>query len=166
MEAALENRCVSVLDEQQMGRVIVEIELSNSTDEELKRRDPSAPEVRKIKQKVLVDTGATMLSIPEDQIAKLGLPVLRQATSRYADGRREVRNVYGPAIVKILNRTGAVEVLAGHIGQPALLGQIPLEGLDLLVDPRRQRLIANPESPDMPMVDLMTFTTSPPPDGV
>ena len=39
---------------------------------------------------------------------------------------------------------------------PALLGQIPLEALDVLIDAKNQRLILNPASknPDMAMIDL------------
>lgn len=126
-----------------MGRVTTTIELTNICDPR-----------RKIELTALVDTGVTMLSIPEDVIKKLGLRVIRQATSKYADGRKEVRNIYGGAQLKVLNRVCTVDVLAGHAGQPSLLGQIPLEGLDLVVDPRRQLLTTNPESPDMPMVEV------------
>src|SRR5579862_6056457 len=126
-----------------MGRVTTQIELTNIRDER-----------RKIQLTALVDTGATMLSIPEEDIKKLGLKIIRQATSKYADGRKEIRNIYGGATLKVLNRVCTVDVLAGHAGQPALLGQIPLEGLDLIVDPRRQLLTTNPESPDMPMVEV------------
>jgi hypothetical protein len=34
---------------------------------------------------------------------------------------------------------------------PPLLGQIPLESLDFVIDPRNQRLAPNPESPDPEM---------------
>ena len=143
---------------QAMGKVVVEIEVVNSEDVGLQRRSLlTSGEVRRAKLMALVDTGATMISIPEDAIERLGLPVVRQATSKYADGRTERRNIYGPATLNLLGRTCTVDVLSSHTGQPALLGQLPLEGLDLLVDPRRQRLIPNPESPDMPMVDMISI---------
>ena len=155
MKTSIEEPCESVKGSDEMGRVVVEAELSNATDEELaaERKLPKK-RIRKITLAALVDTGATMLSIPPEQIERLGLRVLRQATSKYADGRREARNIYGAAMLRVAGRMCIVEVLAGHAGQPALLGQIPLESLDLLVDPRRQRLIPNPESPDMPMVEV------------
>jgi len=138
-----------------MGKVIAQIELSNPIDEDLVQHGKLSPDqVRKIKLDALVDTGATMLSIPEDQIKALGVRPIRSATSRYADGRREQRWIYGPVMIRCMGRVEAISVLAGHIGQPALLGQIPLEGLDLWVDTRGQRLVPNPESPDMPMVEV------------
>jgi hypothetical protein len=36
-----------------------------------------------------------------------------------------------------------------------LIGQIPLEELDLVVDPKSRELSVNPASPDMPLLDLM-----------
>ena len=138
--------------ENDVGKVVVEIELVNAVDEaNLLQGNLSPGKVRKVRIQAIVDTGSTALSVPEDLIKKLGLPVLSQVISKYADGRREPRNVYGPALIRLMNRQEVVSVLSGHPAQPALLGQIPLEGLDLLVDCKRQRLIVNPESPDMPM---------------
>ena len=138
-----------------MGRIMQEIDLANADDEALCRRGFLPKEnVRLVKLKALVDTDATMLSIPEELVQQLGLTLLRHATTRYADGRRESGGIYGPVTIRVLGRVEVVSVLAGHPGEPALLGQIPLEGLDLHVDPRGQRLIPNPESPDMPLVEV------------
>ena len=150
-----EHRPTESIGGDDMGKVVVEIELVNPFDEERVLLGELQPgQVRKIRLDAIVDTGSTALSVPEDQIKKLGLRVMKQVVSKYADGRREVRNVYGPAIIRLMQREEVVSVLSGHPGQPALLGQIPLEGLDLLVDPKRQRLIVNPESPDMPMMTM------------
>jgi hypothetical protein len=35
------------------------------------------------------------------------------------------------------------------LGDEALLGSVPMEDLDVLIDPARQRLIVNPESPNI-----------------
>ena len=141
--------------EGQMGKILQEIELSNTVDENLAQQGKlPQDQVRRVKVVAVVDTGATMLSIPEDLIQQLGLPLLRRAAARYADGRRESRGIYGPVTIRVLGRVEVVSVLAGHPGQPALLGQIPLEGLDLHADPRGKRLIPNPESPDLPLVEV------------
>jgi hypothetical protein len=49
--------------------------------------------------------------------------------------------------------TSAHIVPAGNI---PLVGQIPLEELDLVVDPRRQGLRPNPAHPDGPIADALT----------
>ena len=63
----------------------------------------------------------------------------------------------GRSSVKVFQRTMLTEALEGAPeGMPPLLGQIPLEALDLLIDSKNQRLILNPESPDpeMALVDV------------
>jgi len=35
-----------------------------------------------------------------------------------------------------------------------LLGAIPLEGMNVLIDPKQQRLIINPDNPDMAVTIL------------
>ena len=35
-----------------------------------------------------------------------------------------------------------------------LLGAIPMQGMDVLMDPKRERLIVNPESPDVALMLL------------
>jgi hypothetical protein len=68
---------------------------------------------------------------------------------RIANGETiEVRYV-GPVKIGLMGR----EVYTGAMvmGNEVLLGAIPLEDLDLHVDPRRGRLMPNPESPDRPM---------------
>ncbi len=136
-----------------MGKVVVEVELINSGDEELLRRGHlKAGQVRRIKLPMLVDTGSTAMSIPEEEIKKLGLPLFTETVTRFANGQSTTRKVYGPLHVQIMGRNTAVVTLASHPGMPALLGQIPLEGLDLMVDSKRQRLV--PGHPDFPTMQV------------
>ena len=141
-----------------MGKVMVEIEVANYQDEGLVQAGVLPPgKVRKVQLKALVDTGATLLVLPEDAIEKLGLPVLRKASTRLGDGRFVTRTVYGSAKLAVQRRLVTVDVLSAPQGVPPLLGQIPLEGLDLIVDSKNQRLIPNPESPDpeTALVDML-----------
>lgn len=139
-----------------MGKVIVDVELVNSDDEALLSRGHlKADQVRGLKISALVDTGATLLTLPEDDIKKLGLRFFREATSRFANGQVAKRKIYGPVKIQVQGRIDSVLALAGHPGMPALLGQIPLEGLDLMVDSKRQRLVpGHPESPDSQLVEV------------
>ena len=140
-----------------MGKVWVDLEVSNEFDEvNASEGRLSLDKVRKVQVKALVDTGATMLMLPSELIQKLGLRVKRKVKSRLADGKLHDRLVYGTATLRVQRRDVTVEIVEGQPGVPALLGQIPLEGLDLLVDSKNQRLIPNPESPDpeMALIDM------------
>ncbi len=64
----------------------------------------------------LVDTGATLLCLPEEVVAQVGLERLREARVRYADNRMERRAVFGPVRVELQGRLGyfnAMELAAG-----------------------------------------------------
>ena len=142
-----------------MGRVTVEIEVSNDRDEgKAEEGLLPADKVRRVTLTALVDTGATLLVLPEEAIQRLGLPVMRTAKTRLGNGQVVPSTIYGSAKLRVLKRVVGVDVLSAPAGVPALLGQVPLEGLDFVVDPKGQRLIPNPESPDpeMAMVDMLS----------
>jgi len=145
-------------DNEAMGRITQEVVLTNVSDGALVEAGHLAPEkVRKATLTVLVDTGATTLVLPEDVIQRLGIPVVRTVKTRLGNGEVISRILHGPVRLLVLGRVVNVDVLSAPTGVPALLGQIPLEGLDFVIDPRNQRLIPNPESPDptMALVDLL-----------
>jgi len=54
----------------------------------------------------------------------------------------------------IQGRSCNVDVLEVPDGVPALVGQIPLEFLDFVVDPKNRRLIGNPEHGGEQMFDM------------
>ncbi|HLX65285.1 MAG TPA: retroviral-like aspartic protease family protein [Planctomycetota bacterium] len=138
----------------EMGKVNVNVEIFNPYDEDGVRNGVLKPEqIRHTTIETLVDTGASLVSIPEVEIIKLGLPVVREAVSRYANGQKSVRKIYGPVRIKVMGREDHVLVMASHPGMPALLGQLALEGLDLVVDPKRQQLL--PGHPDYPNEQLI-----------
>ena len=138
----------------ELGKVNVNVEIFNADDEVRVCDGTLKPEqIRHIIVETLVDTGASLVSIPEEVIAKLGLRVVREAVSRYANGQKSVRKIYGPVRIKVMGREDHVLVMASHPGMPALLGQLALEGLDLIVDPKRQRLL--PGHPDYPNEQLI-----------
>ncbi len=133
------------------------IKLTNSHDEidALAGRIASA-QVRTAEIEALVDTGATMLVLPADVVDRLGLLLDGYRKVRYADGRtREVPWVSGIRIT-ILGRETVANALVEDAGTTPLLGQIPLEELDLLVDPKSRELRVNPASPDAPLLDLLS----------
>jgi len=143
--------------EDEVGKVTVEIQLTSDRDIG-KAADGALPadKIRSTKVQAIVDTGATILVLPLSVIEQLGLPVIREARSRFADGRSMMRKIYGPIKLEVQRRVAIVEALCAPEGVPALLGQVPLELLDLLVDSKNRRLIPNPESsdPDVALVDV------------
>ncbi len=97
----------------------------------------------------LVDTGAMHLCIPERIATLLKLKGTDTRPVRLADGSVHDVPYVGPVKVGLMGR----EVYTGAmvLGEEVLLGAIPLEDLDLHVDPLRGRLMTNPMSPDRPM---------------
>jgi clan AA aspartic protease len=133
------------------------ITLTNSYDEEdVTRGHRKTADVRSIEIEALVDTGATMMVLPADAVSRLGLLPAGYRKVRYADGRvAEVPWVSGIRIT-ILGRDTVINALVEAAGTTPLLGQIPLEELDLLVDPKSRELRVNPASPDAPLLDLLS----------
>lgn len=91
----------------------------------------------------LVDTGATNLSLPPSLIDQLGLSPKRRVNVRTAGGPR-VATIYSPVQLTIQGRSGIFEVTELPEGAPVLIGQIPLEWLDLVPLPKEKQLVPNP----------------------
>jgi clan AA aspartic protease len=138
-----------------MGKVMEKIRLTNSYDEERVQAGDWRPEqVRSIEIDALVDTGATMLILPADVVAQLGLREQGRRNVVYADGRQEEIPWIGGVRLTLLGREMIASALVVPAGTTALIGQIPLEELDLIVDPKSRALKVNPASPDAPLLDL------------
>jgi clan AA aspartic protease len=134
-----------------MGAVMTEVKMWNLVDLEDARRGLIPPEaVRKATLDALVDTGAVMMAIPEDVALALGLPLLEVRTVTLADGTRRRMPKVGGMRIEILGRWMTCDAFVTPAGTTPLIGQIPLEGLDLIVDPGtrevRVRLESGPES--------------------
>ena len=130
-----------------MGKVIEKVRIKNVFD-------PS----KSIEIEALVDTGATMMVLPEDMVRELGLKKVREVKARYANNKVEMKPVYRAVIVEILGREGTFDVIGEEEGAQPLIGQVVLEVLDLVVDPRTRKLIPNPASPETPMIDIFVIT--------
>jgi predicted aspartyl protease len=146
------SRLISLADEEEtmgtttMGKVLVSATIENledlfNADKGLLRQD----EVRRVEvTDALVDTGATGLLLPKRMIVALGLHPLRMRQARGLGGPMPLP-MYRAVRLMIQGRDCAIDV--GEIGDdfPVLVGQVPLELLDWVVDPKGQRLIGNPE---------------------
>jgi clan AA aspartic protease len=133
------------------------IQLANNHEEEEVKRGQLRPhEVRTAHVQAVVDTGATMLVLPADVVSKLGLFPDGYRKVRYADGRIRELPWVSCIRITILGRETVTNALVEDAGTTPLVGQIPLEELDLIVDPKSHDLRVNPDSPDAPLLDVLS----------
>jgi len=126
----------------EMGLVYAEIDLISVDDLVLHRRGYlDENKIKQVKVKALVDSGAYMLAINENVRAQLDLPVIEKQF-----GLIEF-DVVGPVEVRFENRSTTVRAVVLPGSSEILLGAIPMEDMDVLIDPKRQKLIVNPEHP-------------------
>ena len=122
-----------------MSLVKTEITLKNTEDHlKAKRGLIKETEVRQITVNALVDTGAWTLVINEETREKLGLDIVGSDSGTLADGKSTEYNVAGPLDVIWKNRRTTCEALVLPEADDILLGAIPLEAMDLTVNPRRE----------------------------
>ena len=128
-----------------MGKVLVPAQMENVYDLHevtLGTRVPDA--VRRVNVlDALVDTGASTLSLPNSVIAELGLQPLRTRRARTSAGQVDLQ-VYGTVRLTVQGRDCTCDAVGVPDDCPVLIGQVPLELLDFVVDPCGQRLIGNP----------------------
>jgi clan AA aspartic protease len=137
--------------EKKMGLVYAEIELISGDDLALFRRGFLPEEqIKHMKVSMLVDTGAYTMVINEHIKEQLDLPILAEKTARLADETEIKVGVAGPIEIRFENRRASVDALVFPGNTEPLLGVIPMEDMDVLVDPKQQRLIVNPENPNIP----------------
>ena len=112
-----------------------------------KMLDPS--KVRSMTVHANADSGAFMLCLNEQVATQLELPVLGKQSAQMADGGVRELEVVGPVEVRFENRYTHCNALVLPGDNPVLLGAIPMEDMDVLIHPREQRLVVNPEHPLM-----------------
>ena len=141
-----------------MGKVIVTAKIENVADlYNASQGTLPAEQVRRVEvTDALVDTGASTLSMPKRLIAQLGLVALRTRTARTVGGLATLK-LYGGARVVVQDRECTCDVIELPDECPVLIGQVPLEMLDFVVDPHGQRLVGNPEHGGEQMVELYTM---------
>ncbi len=121
-----------------MGIVYQDIRLSNF----------GRPEIGEVDAKALVDTGALELCISPLIAKQLKLAKVGEREVTTADGRKQRVDYVGAIKVECFGRSAIIGALV--MGDQVLLGAVPMESMDVLVDPARHRLIPNPENPTTP----------------
>ena len=121
-----------------MGYVYVDIALSN----------PRRTDLQPINARALADTGALNLCIPQHVVNQLDLQTSSVREVSVADGRTLNVPYVGPIEVAFENRTCFVGALV--LGDSVLLGAVPMEDMDLIIDPLRRKVTVDPASPNIP----------------
>jgi clan AA aspartic protease len=123
-----------------MGNFSEEITLVNAGDN-VRVQAGLQKEVRQITVSAVVDTGATTVVIDDATCRQLGLAIVTTKWTTFANGTRQECGVTEPIIVRWKNRlTPAYAVVIPGV-RSILLGAIPLEGMDLMVDTVNKRLV-------------------------
>ena len=118
-----------------------EITLENIVDRGLANRGYiKEADIRALTVQAMPDTGAWTLVINEDIREKLGLVIEGSADSTLADGKTSSYPITESVKIKWKNRSISLPAVVVAEGKDVLLGAMPLEGMDLIVDPVRKRL--------------------------
>ncbi len=139
-----------------MGRVTTEAIIENLEDVwGVRRGRLAADQVRRlVLANALVDTGAIALSLPTAMIQQLGLAPVALKDTITAAGPATTTH-YEAVRLTIQNRSCTVDVLEVPDKVPVLIGQIPLEFMDFVVDPGQRRLIGNPDHGGQQVLELL-----------
>ena len=127
-----------------MGKVVITIKVANWSDIELLALDQASRPPRFTEVAALVDTGATGLYLKSSVIGQLGLRQIGERTALTMSNRRETRRLFAPVDLEIQGRNTQYQVTELPDALPNIVGQIPLESLDWVVDMVGRKLIGNP----------------------
>jgi predicted aspartyl protease len=138
-----------------LGTVLVNARIDNLNDlYEVGAGRLKPEEVRRLEvSDALVDTGAMLLSLPRRYVEQLGLHRYRTRKAKTAAGTADIP-ICGMVVLTVQGRECRVEVAELPDECPVLIGQVPLEVLDFIVDPIHQRLIGNPDHGGEQMIEL------------
>ncbi len=132
----------------EMGLVFAEIELLNAGEAYLFRQKMiEESEIKQIKVRSLVDTGAYMLTINDDVKNQLDLPLIEKQFVTLADETQLEVEIVGPVEIRFENRRTTCDAVVLPNAQDVLLGSIPMEDMDVLIHPKEEKLVVNPKHP-------------------
>jgi len=122
-----------------MSVVRTEITLINDGDASLARRGRiKEDEIRQMTVPAIVDTGAWTMVINEEIREKLGLDDKGYGEATFANGEEGIYKMAGPLEIRWKNRRFTCDALVLPDAKDILLGAIPLEGMDLTINPLRE----------------------------
>ena len=98
-------------------------------------------EIRVKTMPILVDTGAITLIINDDIRQELGLNLREDQSARLADNTHITVQIADPVEISWKNRKMTCQPWVIPQAENPLLGLIPLENMDLMVDPVNRELV-------------------------
>ena len=131
-----------------MGLTYADIIVLNSADEvAFKKGFITEEDVKKVNVQAMVDSGAITLIINDAIAEQLDLEVLDNVDVELADGTHSKRKLVGPVTIHFKNRKAHCSALVIPGATEVLLGVIPLEAMDVIIDPLSQQLDVHPDRP-------------------
>jgi clan AA aspartic protease len=131
-----------------MGLTYAEITLANGTDYSLSAKGLLPREqVKQVTVKALVDSGTYMLVINESIKRQLDLSVYERRETKLADGTTAWCDIVGPVDIFFKTRATTCRAIVFPNDVEVLLGAIPLEDMDVLIDLKNNELILPPDRP-------------------
>ena len=139
-----------------MGLIYTDLEIRNGGQAWAARQGLfKEEEVKKVRVKALVDSGAYQMSIPKHIGNQLDLQIIEKREVEYANGELEIVHVAGPVEILFMNRRTVANIFI--LGNEVLLGSIPMEDMDVVINPKTQTLKVNPENPNYPKMKMKIF---------
>jgi len=125
-----------------MGIVHTEITLRNLSDYISSQNGFIKPEdIRTTTVTAIADTGSMYLVITEDLRQKLGLGIKEEKTALIANGQKITSHLTDAVEVYWKNRFTVVHAMVIPGAQRILFGAIPMEAMDLMVNPVTQEVV-------------------------
>lgn len=139
-----------------MGKVLVSARIENISDSLAAHDGRIRPDqVRAVEiSEAMVDTGAKLLGLPRRMVQQLGLDPFETREAQTSAGKVPCA-VFRAVWLTVEGRQCSVDVSEVSDDCPVLIGHVPLELLDFVVDPTAQRLIPNPKDGGGRILDLL-----------
>jgi clan AA aspartic protease len=125
-----------------MGYVNTQITLKNLEDVfDARKGIIQEAEIRQATVDAMVDTGASTLVINEELLGRLGLGIIGERKVSLANDTTETCKLTDALEINWQDRSVSMPALVVKDASDILLGVLPLEGMDLMVDTVNQRLV-------------------------
>ena len=137
------------------GKVLVTAKIESLDDLfRMRTGDRSEADVRRIEvTDALVDSGAFGLLMPMRYVTQLGLAPVRTRLSRTVGDDIPI-TTYEAVRLTIQDRFCVMDVAGVSDDVPVIIGQLPLDAMDWVVDMKGHMLIGNPKHGGEEMVDI------------